>query len=95
MAVNIGPLASGWAIDRLADANFAHFGVGRFSGVCPRGHAHGAMAAMDAACGTVLADATRIVIVGFLVTMVWPALHFLLAARAMKRAGQVEARLRD
>jgi predicted MFS family arabinose efflux permease len=85
MAINIGPLVSGLAIDLVARGMFAKFAVGPFATICPGGHAHGATIGWDATCGTVLADATRFVIVGFLVGMIWPALHFLLAARAMKR----------
>jgi predicted MFS family arabinose efflux permease len=89
MAGNIGPFLSGLAIDFVARARFARHAIGSFVASCPGGHAHpGAPAIVDTACGSAVADATQIVLICFLSCMIWPALHFLLAARAMGKNGE-------
>jgi hypothetical protein len=80
IALGLGPLCVGWIIDRFADWNFTMMGVGPFQKNCPGGIASPAAgAAMQAACRTTLALASRrglLLAAGF---FGWAVLHYFLA----------------
>jgi hypothetical protein len=83
---SLGPLATGVAIDSVAAALFGDRAPQGFLAACPGGRAaEGAPAALDAACRLAVVDATQIVIIAFIALLVWPAWHFFLAGRHMKR----------
>lgn len=86
IGASCGPLLSGLAMDIIATRKFGDYAPGGFGEACPGGRAaEGASAALDAACRAASVDATQIVLMGFLACMIWPAWHFVLAARGMKK----------
>ncbi|MGD0502504.1 MAG: MFS transporter [Steroidobacteraceae bacterium] len=97
MALGLGPLFVGWAIDRFADASFALAGSRSFEASCPGGAAApSAGASLQLACQSALALASRrglLLTVGF---FAWAVLHYFLAAagigRSLKAAALVQSR---
>jgi predicted MFS family arabinose efflux permease len=88
IALGLGPVFTGWAIDRFAEGHFQPAsGAASFSAICPGGTAGaGAAAAVKTACRSTLALGTRH---GLLVTIAffgWAALHYLLAASGIGRS---------
>ena len=88
VALGLGPLFTGWAIDRFAEGNFLKAGAGHsFTAQCPGGAAPaGSTAAAMAACQSTLALATRD---GLLLTLVffgWACVHYLLAAAGIGKS---------
>jgi predicted MFS family arabinose efflux permease len=84
IALGLGPLFAGWAIDRFADHLFAG---GGFAAVCPGGAAvtH-APPALALACRSTLALATRR---GLLITLgffAWGVVHYFLAAAGFEKS---------
>jgi hypothetical protein len=97
IALGLGPLFVGWAIDRFADASFALAGSRSFEASCPGGAAApSAGASLQLACQSALALASRrglLLTVGF---FAWAVLHYFLAAagigRSLKAAALVQSR---
>ncbi len=88
IALGLGPVFTGWAIDRFAEGHFrAASGAVSFSAICPGGMAWvGAAAATKTACRATLALGTRH---GLLVTLAffgWATLHYVLAAGGIGRS---------
>lgn len=78
----LGALLGGAANDVVAGILFGH----GFLASCPGGEAvKGAPAALNAACHSAMVNATQIVLMTTLAMTVWPAWHFYLAGRNMKR----------
>jgi predicted MFS family arabinose efflux permease len=88
IALGLGPVFTGWAIDRFAEGDFLKSAAGvSFTAHCPGGAAPaGATAAAMAACRSTLALATR---QGLLLTLIffgWACLHYLLAAAGIRKS---------
>jgi predicted MFS family arabinose efflux permease len=87
VALGLGPLCVGWVIDRFAEAGFAHGSSHSFQSSCPGGAAAaGSGAAMQSACRSALAIASRrglLLTVGF---FGWAVLHYFLAAAGIARS---------
>ncbi len=87
IALGLGPLFVGWVIDRFAAAAFAPGGARSFAASCPGGAAAaGADAALQSACRSALALASRrglLLTVGF---FAWAVLHYFLAAAGIGRS---------
>jgi predicted MFS family arabinose efflux permease len=88
VALGLGPLFTGWAIDRFAEGNFLKAAAGvSFTAQCPGGAAPaGSTTAAMAACQSTLALATRH---GLLLTLVffgWACVHYLLAAAGIGKS---------
>ncbi len=87
IALGLGPLCVGWIIDLFADWNFTMMGVGSFQKNCPGGIASPAAgAAMQAACRTTLALASRrglLLAAGF---FGWAVLHYFLAGMGIDKS---------
>jgi MFS family permease len=84
---SVGPLIAGVANDVVAALLFGNVAPEGFLAACPGGQApKGAPAALDAACRGAMTDATQIVLVATMALTVWPAWHFFLAGRHMRRA---------
>jgi MFS family permease len=82
IALGGGPVFTGLAIDFIGKRLFAARGFGDFLRVCPGGIA--ADHAMAHACSSTLATATQLGIILTMVTYVWGAVHYLLAARTIR-----------
>ncbi|HWW63421.1 MAG TPA: MFS transporter [Sphingomonadaceae bacterium] len=86
IGLSFGPLLAGAANDMIAAMLFGPHAQG-FLTACPGGQAaKGAPAALDAACRGAMVDATQIVLIATMALTIWPAWHFYLAGRRMKRA---------
>jgi predicted MFS family arabinose efflux permease len=87
VALGLGPLFVGWLIDRFAQASFAFAGARSFEASCPGGAAAaGAAPALQSACQSALALASRR---GLLVTVAffgWAVVHYFLAAAGIARS---------
>jgi predicted MFS family arabinose efflux permease len=87
VALGLGPVFTGWAIDRFAEGHFQPASAASFSTICPGGTAGaGAAAATKTACRSTLVLGTRH---GLLVTLAffgWAVLHYLLAAGGIGRS---------
>jgi predicted MFS family arabinose efflux permease len=88
IALGLGPVFTGWAIDRFAEGDFVKAAVGvSFTAQCPGGAAPASSsAAAMAACQSTLALATR---QGLLLTLIffgWACLHYLLAAAGIRKS---------
>jgi predicted MFS family arabinose efflux permease len=88
VALGLGPVFTGWAIDRFAEGNFLKVGASfSFSAQCPGGAAPaGAATAAMAACRSTLTLATRH---GLLLTLAffgWACVHYLLAAAGIGKS---------
>ena len=85
IGLGLGPTFVGWLSDRMAQQNFVH--VGDFKALCPGGAAaKGADAVLTQACHAASFDGVKWAIVitaGAVFT--WAGLHYLLAARTVKR----------
>ena len=82
----LGPLLGGASIDLMAKALFGRYGVGAFTAACPGGAPPaGAAPHLAAACHAALADATQYALIGWTPLLLWPVLHFWLAARTIRR----------
>jgi predicted MFS family arabinose efflux permease len=95
IALGLGPLFAGWAIDRFADHLFA--GGGRtFEAACPGGGAaiHAAPA-MALACRSTLALATRRGLLITLAFFAWGVVHYFMAAAGFEssRSGANEGQV--
>ena len=94
IALGLGPLFVGWVIDRFAEASFALAGAAPFEQSCPGGMAAaGAGAALQSACQSALALASRrglLLTVGF---FAWAVLHYFLAAAGIGRSLRAAAAL--
>jgi predicted MFS family arabinose efflux permease len=93
VALGGGPLFTGWAIDRLAEADFRQSaGNASFIFSCPGGAALAtAGGAIQSACHSTLARATK---QGMLVTLLffgWASIHYLLASVGIAKALQAAA----
>jgi predicted MFS family arabinose efflux permease len=92
IALGLGPLFVGWVIDRFADASFTFAGIRSFQAGCPGGAAAaGAGAALNSACQSALALASRrglLLTVGF---FAWAVLHYFLAAAGIGRSLEAAA----
>jgi len=87
---SFGPLLAGLANDIVASMLFGNSAPQGFMAACPGGQAvKGASALLDAACRKAVVDATQIVLIATMAMTVWPAWHFYLAGRHMKRRGTV------
>ncbi len=83
---SVGPLIAGAANDLIAAIQFGDFAAGGFMAACPGGQApSGAAAALDAACKGALANSTQWVMMASMALTTWPAFHFYLAGRNMRR----------
>ena len=86
IGAGIGPLAGGVTIDLAARQFFEHYGLGSFGGTCPGGSAApGAPPALAQACHDALTQATSLTMIGWMPLLLWPALHFYLASRTVRR----------
>jgi hypothetical protein len=87
LALGLGPLFVGWIIDRFAEASFAFAGARSFEESCPGGMASaGAGVALQSACRSALALASRrglLLTVGF---FAWAVLHYFLAAAGIGKS---------
>jgi predicted MFS family arabinose efflux permease len=85
IGLGAGPPLVGWLSDVIAERHFTH--DGSFKLLCPGGHAaKGAEAALTAACHAASFDGVKwaiILVAG--VIFAWAGLHYLLAARTVKR----------
>ena len=85
IGLGVGPPLVGWLSDVIAQRHFTH--DGSFKLLCPGGHAaKGADAALAAACHAASFDGVKwaiILVAG--VVFAWAGLHYLLAARTVKR----------
>jgi len=83
LGLALGPVATGFLADRFAQAAF---GAGDFRALCPGGTApHSAPAALARACHTASARGVQLAMVAVTALFLWGALHFLLAARTLRR----------
>lgn len=83
---SFGPLLAGIANDVIAAHLFGNFAPEGFLAACPGGQAAaGAPAALDKACKGALVDATQWVMMASMLLTIWPAWHFFLAGRNMRR----------
>ena len=85
VALGFGPVICGLIIDGLTAHELHRSGFGELAQTCIHG---GAMTIKDIAQAAICANAnitaTRIALIGFTLAGIWPALHFLSAARAMR-----------
>jgi predicted MFS family arabinose efflux permease len=87
IALGLGPLFAGWAIDRFADIFFSG-GGGTFEAACPGGAAAARAApAMVLVCRSTLALATRRGLLVTLAFFAWGVAHYFMAAAAFEKAG--------
>jgi predicted MFS family arabinose efflux permease len=94
IALGLGPMFAGWAIDRAADYLFSG-GGGTFETVCPGGAAAtSAPAALALVCRSTLALATRRGLLITLVFFAWGAAHYFIAAAGFERSGAERANVR-
>ena len=86
IALGLGPMFAGWAIDRSAMGLSSSAGFS-FASSCPGGTAppHAA-AGLDLACRSTLALATRRGLLVTLAFFAWGSLHYLLAAAGLTRS---------
>jgi len=83
IGAGLGPTLIGVASDFFADRSFAQ---GGFIHSCPGGRAPpGADVALDAACRAASMQGVKMALICGTVFFLWAALHFLLAARTLKR----------
>ena len=83
LGAGLGPTFLGMASDYFADRACA---AGDFIHSCPGGRApHDAAAALDVACRAASTQGLRLALICGLVFFVWAAVHYLLAARTLKR----------
>ena len=83
LGAGLGPTFLGMASDYFADRAFA---AGDFIHSCPGGRApEAAAAALDVACRAASAQGLRFALISGLVFFCWAAVHYLLAARTLKR----------
>ncbi len=91
-ALGLGPLATGWAIDRFAEAHFHQLSVRgadvpSFAISCPGGAAAAAAtAAVKSDCNSALAGATRHGMQMMLLFFAWASVHYFLAAAGIGKA---------
>ncbi|MBX7248917.1 MAG: MFS transporter [Caulobacteraceae bacterium] len=87
VGLGVGPVFVGRLSDFMANRAFAAHNLGDFSAVCPGGSAAaGAAAELAAACGAASFDGVKAAItITAGVFYGWAALHYLLAARTVKR----------
>jgi MFS family permease len=86
LGAGVGPLLGGVTIDLMAGRLFARSGLGAFASACPGGHARpGGPAGLEGACHAALTSATQFAMIGWLPLLLWPALHFYLASRTVRR----------
>jgi predicted MFS family arabinose efflux permease len=84
IGLGLGPALTGWASDLYATAAYA--GVGEFAAACPGGLAPaGASAEATAACGQAAFIGLQRALVTVSAVFLWAGLHFLLAARTVRR----------
>lgn len=96
LAINLvglgaGPVVSGLAIDVLTGWNMGHSGYSGYADECVRGALAQASVAFEA-CSAAQLDATREVLAAFALMMLWPVVHFLLAAKHLPRDPGAAAR---
>lgn len=83
LGAGLGPTLLGMASDFFAARQF---GSSDFIASCPGGRAPaGAEAALDLACRTASSEGLRLALISVLVFFVWAAVHYLLAARTVRR----------
>lgn len=83
LGAGLGPTLLGVASDRFASALFTE---GDFIASCPGGMAPaGSAATLDLACRTASASGLRAALISGLVFFLWAAVHYVLAARSLKR----------
>jgi predicted MFS family arabinose efflux permease len=83
LGAGLGPTLLGVASDRYASAFFTG---GDFIASCPGGMAPpGSVAALDLACREASASGLRAALISALVFFLWASVHYLLAARTLKR----------
>jgi hypothetical protein len=83
IGAGLGPTLLGVASDFFAGRSFA---AGDFLGQCPGGRAAaGAGAALDAACRAASTQGLRMALICGAAFFLWAAIHFLLAARTLRR----------
>jgi MFS family permease len=83
LGAGLGPTLLGMASDFFAKRQF---GGGDFLASCPGGRAPtGADAALDLACRTAASDGLRLALISVLVFFAWAAVHYLLAARTVRK----------
>jgi MFS family permease len=95
LALGGGPLFTGWAVDRFAEADFDQSQGGHrssFKAACPGGTAAASAGAETrSACRTTLALATQRGILVTLLFFPWASLHYLLAAVGIRKSLQAAA----
>jgi MFS family permease len=87
IGAGLGPLFGGITIDLAAQPLFARYvSHATFATSCPGGTAApGAGPELVQACHQALVQATSLTMIGWMPLMLWPALHFWLAARTVRR----------
>jgi len=86
VALGLGPVIFGLLVDVLTAMDLGRSGFAIVAGACIHGGT-GMIpdAAQAAACAHANVSALRIAFIGFALAGVWPVLHFLMAARALRR----------
>lgn len=83
---SLGPLLCGIAVDAISAGLFHDVTGASFLSSCPGGRAPAdAAAGLDLICRSALVEGTQIVMISFLALKIWPAYHFFIAARHMKK----------
>ncbi|HMA11744.1 MAG TPA: hypothetical protein VKO83_07630, partial [Steroidobacteraceae bacterium] len=83
LGAGLGPTLIGMASDQFAKRSF---GAGDFMHSCPGGRAPpGTEAALDLACRAAATQGLRLALLCGLVCFLWAAVHYVLAARTLKR----------
>jgi len=86
IGMGIGPLLGGMTIDTLAGHLFATGGMGDFALTCPGGAPPpNASAAVALSCRETLASATQLALLLWAPLMIWPAVHYYIASRSIRR----------
>jgi MFS family permease len=85
VGVAIGPILVGWLSDILATRSFAGSGLGSYSALCYAGGFATGPGAVRAACAASAAVGVQQAIIASTVMFLWAGIHFLLAARTIRR----------
>jgi hypothetical protein len=91
LGAGLGPTLLGFASDFHATRQFAG---GDFIASCPGGRAAaGADAALDLACRSASSEGLRMALISVLVFFLWAAVHYVVAARSLRKDLYVPARV--
>jgi hypothetical protein len=83
LGAGLGPTLLGFASDFFARR---HFAGTDFIASCPGGRAAaGADAALDLACRTAASEGLRMALISVLVFFLWAAVHYVIAARHLRK----------